>query len=37
MNQGKGWPQLAARYRQTQPELSSPKTWRQTFEGLGEE
>ena len=28
------WPQLAARYREALPELTSPETWKQTFEGL---
>ena len=31
------WPELAARYREALPELSSPETWKQTFEGLGDE
>ncbi len=28
------WPALAARYRDALPELTSPETWKQTFEGL---
>ena len=28
------WPTLAARYREALPELTSPETWKQTFEGL---
>jgi galactofuranosylgalactofuranosylrhamnosyl-N-acetylglucosaminyl-diphospho-decaprenol beta-1,5/1,6-galactofuranosyltransferase len=28
------WPALAARYREALPELASPDTWKQTFEGL---
>ncbi len=30
------WPDLAARYRDALPELTSPETWKQTFEGLEE-
>jgi galactofuranosylgalactofuranosylrhamnosyl-N-acetylglucosaminyl-diphospho-decaprenol beta-1,5/1,6-galactofuranosyltransferase len=28
------WPELARRYREALPELTSPETWKQTFEGL---
>ncbi len=28
------WPRLAARYREALPELTSPETWKRTFEGL---
>jgi galactofuranosylgalactofuranosylrhamnosyl-N-acetylglucosaminyl-diphospho-decaprenol beta-1,5/1,6-galactofuranosyltransferase len=28
------WPTLAARYRESLPELTSPETWKQTFEGI---
>lgn len=28
------WPELAVRYREALPELTSPETWKQTFEGL---
>jgi len=28
------WPRLAAQYREALPELSSPETWKRTFEGL---
>jgi galactofuranosylgalactofuranosylrhamnosyl-N-acetylglucosaminyl-diphospho-decaprenol beta-1,5/1,6-galactofuranosyltransferase len=31
------WPSLAARYRESLPELASPETWKQTFEGLDDE
>jgi len=28
------WPELAGRYREALPELTSPEAWKQTFEGL---
>ena len=28
------WPELARRYREALPELTSPETWKLTFEGL---
>jgi len=31
------WPELAERYRTALPELTSPETWKPTFEGLVEE
>ena len=31
------WPRLAERYREALPELASPESWKQTFEGLEDE
>ena len=31
------WPRLVNRYKEALPELASPETWKQTFEGLGED
>ena len=31
------WPSLSETYREALPELASPKTWKQTFEGLDDE